>query len=323
MAENQALTTTGGQQKTLMQLLEGETMKNQFAMALPKHCKIDRFMRMALTCVRKNPKLLACTKESVFACLMDCSQYGIEPDGRRAHLIPYGTECKLILDYKGLAELVMRSGLVSTLHADIVCENDTFEFSYGTGGGLRHVPCLRGDRGKPFGAYSYAKMKDGSESYEFMTESDIMKIKARSPGARKPDSPWNHEQDQYEMWKKTPFRRHCKWLPLSAEIRDAVAKDEEADTIDAEFVDHGAGQAAAVTTQGRLPRLQDGKSVSAGRPAATIPPKHDPQELDEEPKEDKKPESAPEPAVHGGLTGATRPLGAAGTKKRTLANPGA
>jgi hypothetical protein len=38
--------------------------------------------------------------------LLDLSTFGLEPDGRRAHLIPFGDEVQLILDYKRLVELV-------------------------------------------------------------------------------------------------------------------------------------------------------------------------------------------------------------------------
>jgi len=33
---------------------------------------------------------------------MNCSALGLEPDGRRAHLIPYGRDVQLIVDYKGI-----------------------------------------------------------------------------------------------------------------------------------------------------------------------------------------------------------------------------
>ena len=311
--------------KTIMGILQSDSMKQQMAMALPKHCTIDRFMRLAITAIRKNPKLAQCTQESVFGCLMDLSQLGIEADGRRAHLIPYGNECTLIIDYKGLAELVMRSNMVSTVHADIVCENDVFEFGYGTGGGLKHIPCLKGDRGKPYGAYSYVKMKDGSESYEFMNEADIMKVKAGSPGAKSKSSPWNHPEHQYEMWKKTPFRRHTKWLPLSPEFRDAVEKDND-EPIDIDVVDHGTEPEP--TPKKKIPQVADGKPVTKKKPPATTikPPaaKEGPDGGSQEPPPDeqKKDDEEKKPAVSGGLTGATQPLGRkGGKKKRTLSNP--
>jgi len=330
-----AVATTGP--KTIIQVLQTDAMKKQMALALPKHCTIDRFMRMAVTSIRKNPALAECTQESVFACLMDLSQLGIEADGRRAHLIPFKKECTLIIDYKGLVELALRSNMVSTIHADVVCENDSFEFSYGSGGTLKHVPCLKGDRGEPYGAYSYAKMKDGSESYEWMNEADIMKIKAMAPGARTQNSPWNSKEliVQLEMWKKTVLRRHSKWLPLSSEFRDAAEKDNEA--IEADYIDMGTVPETPVPEKKVLPKVTHGKAVS--RASAKKPPVEEPPPQPEEDPAAGEPTDEPPtqteeevdalldgkepkaPAVKNGVTGAREPLGA--KKRRTLANPDA
>jgi recombination protein RecT len=168
------------------------------------------------------PKLAECTRESFFLAMMNCAFYGLEPDGRRAHLIPFKNrkvqpntvECQLIIDYKGLAELVRRSGDVSFLHCDAVYADDEFEVAYGTGGHLTHKP---GDdrTGKPKKFYSYVKLKDGSEDFDVMTLAEVERIRKRS---KSPDEgPW--VTDFSEMGKKTVFRRHSKWLPLSPESR--------------------------------------------------------------------------------------------------------
>lgn len=207
-------------------------MKAQFAMALPKHITPDRFMRVALTAINKTPKLAQCTRESLLACLMDCSALGIEPDGRKAHLIPYenrkaGTVvCQLIVDYKGLVDLARRSGEIADIHADIVCANDKFKYSFGSNGTLEHEPKL-GDRGEVIAAYSFARLKDGSVSYEVMDKDEIEAIRSRSRAGQA--GPW--VTDWTEMAKKTVFRRHSKWLPVSSEkMQEALEKDFDVPT---------------------------------------------------------------------------------------------
>jgi recombination protein RecT len=215
----QSLTTT---RKDIRATIEA--MAGQFAMALPKLLTPERFVRVALTCINKNPKLLACTRESLLACLLDCAQLGIEPDGRRAHLIPYGDKCTLIIDYKGLAELVRRSGEVSTLHAGIVYPSDEFDYSFGTGQFLKHRPSLSREEGeKPICVYSYIRLKDGSEDFDVMGIAEVEKVRQRSRAANA--GPW--VTDFPEMAKKTAFRRHSKWLPLSPELREKIEKDDE------------------------------------------------------------------------------------------------
>ena len=112
-------------------LIQSPDFLNAIHQALPDHIKPEHIVRIATTAMEKNPKIKTCTTASIINCLMDCATLGLEPDGRRAHLIPYKTECKLILDYKGLVELVFRTGLVSKIQADVVCENDQFSYNFG------------------------------------------------------------------------------------------------------------------------------------------------------------------------------------------------
>ena len=196
-------------------------MKQQFAAALPHHLTPDRFCRIALTALTRTPKLADCTQESLMRCLLDLSAYGIEPDGRRAHLIPYGNQCTLILDWKGLAELAMRSGIISKLHADIVCENDVFDYNLGEI--VQHKIDFKEPRGAMYAAYAMAVTKDGPVFVAVLSKEEIDGIRKRSKSGN--SGPW--QTDYNEMAKKTAFRRLAKWLPLSAEFRDAVDKDDD------------------------------------------------------------------------------------------------
>lgn len=208
-------------QVDLRTFISGDAVKEQIAKALPSICTPDRFLRVAMTSITKTPKLLNCDRNSFVSALLDCAQLGIEPDNRRAHLIPYGKTCQLIIDFKGLCELIMRSGKVSLIHADKVCEND--EFEYNAGKIVKHKIDFKKDRGEAYAFYAYAEMKDGSTKAEVMTLEDVNKIKARSKSAN--NGPW--VTDYNEMAKKTVFRRLSKWLPLSPEDAQVISKVEE------------------------------------------------------------------------------------------------
>lgn len=211
----------------LRNLITSEKYKSQFAMVLPKHMTADRFTRITLTCLTKTPKLAECTQQSVMLCLLNLSQMGLEPDGRNAHLIPYENrklgivECQLIVDYKGYVELVMRSGLVSRIHADKICENDVFEYDMGEV--KKHAPNFREERGKPYAYYVLVEMKDGSRKTEVMSLDEVDSIRKRSRASG--SGPWVTDYD--EMAKKTVFRRCQKWLTLSPEIRELLDKDDD------------------------------------------------------------------------------------------------
>jgi len=219
-----------GQQETngIRKWLGSDTLKQQLAQVLPKHLSPDRQARIAMTALTRTPKLADCDPASFFQCLLTLSQFGLEPDGRHAHLIPFENrkrgvvECQLIIDFKGLAELAMRSGKVSNIHADVVCEND--DFDYDRGELKRHKIDFRKPRGEVYAVYALVRFKDGSEKCEVMTREDVESIRRRSKAAN--SGPWC--TDWSEMAKKTVFRRLSKWLPLSPEFRDAVTADDDA-----------------------------------------------------------------------------------------------
>jgi recombination protein RecT len=225
--EQKALQTAKKPESTIQELIQSPDCKRQFAIALPKHLKPDRFVRIALTAITKNPRLAECTKASLISCLLDLSALGLEPDGRRAHLIPYRnnanntTICTLIVDYKGLVELAMNTKEVSNIHADVVCEKDRFVYNMGIV--EKHEIDFTQDRGKMYAAYCIITMKDSTKKAEVMTKDEIDGIRARSRA--KDAGPW--VTDYNEMAKKTVFRRASKWIKLSPEVREKIEKTDE------------------------------------------------------------------------------------------------
>lgn len=212
--------TLSKQGGTLKSILQSDGAKEQFQAVLPAHCTPERFTRVAITALTRTPKLQNCSKESFFKCLMDLSAVGLEPDGRRAHLIPYGKECTLVLDYKGIVELMRRSGDVVRIHSDVVCENDTFEHSKGEI--LAHSFDLKGGRGEMYAAYTEVTFKDGSTQSAIMSKEEIESIRARSKAGK--SGPW--VTDYNEMAKKTTLRRVSKLVTLSPEVQDVFEADQ-------------------------------------------------------------------------------------------------
>lgn len=244
---------------SLIAELTSDDRIKKLAAVLPRHLKVDRFVKICINQLNKNPKLAQCTPFSFFGSIGDLANLGLEPDGRRAHLIPYKQKgydgkpdtfiCQYQLDYKGIAELVMRSGLVSHISADVVRHGDLFVY---TKGQLKeHVPhYLRIDKDKPaeegdvFAVYSLVVMKDGSERVEVMSRRDVLAIRDGSQGWKAfkqygGQSPWDPKEPhkELEMWKKTAFKRLSKWLPLSSEIRDSFEKEDELEFPEQSFRD--------------------------------------------------------------------------------------
>jgi recombination protein RecT len=205
---------------TLRDNLNGDAFRDQLKAVLPRHLTPERMVRVASTALLKVPKLAKCDQASFL------SQWGLEPDGRNAHLIPFENrkrgivECQLILDYKGIVELMMRSGKVANIHADKVCRDDDFVFDCGQI--VRHRIDFSQPRGEPYAYYCIITMKDGTKKAEVMAKDEIDKIRKRSMSGN--NGPWVTDYD--EMAKKTVFKRASKWCQLSAEVADAIVYDD-------------------------------------------------------------------------------------------------
>jgi recombination protein RecT len=197
---------------------QSDVIKEQIARALPTHLKPDRFIRIALTALTKTPKLADCTQPSFFRCLLDLSSMGLEPDGRSAYLIPYGNECTLILSYTGLIELARRSGEITSIRSELVCEHDDFTWENGK---ITHKVDWRKPRGEIQAAYAEAILASGETQTATMTKDEIDGIRKRSKSGT--SGPW--ATDYGQMAKKTTLRRLCRLLPLSANIVDHIEKD--------------------------------------------------------------------------------------------------
>lgn len=203
-------------------LIQSDQVKSQLAMVLPKYLTPDRMARVACTAILKTPKLAECQPESLLQALMLCAQAGLEPDGRNAHLIPYGSQVQVIFDYKGLIALARRNG-VRNIATDVVCENDQFEWTRGADGlTFRHVINWREPRGNMYAAYCI--WRDGEQfDGECMTRSEIEDIRRRSKAGS--SGPW--VTDFHEMAKKTVVRRASKKWPLSPEAASAMVGDDD------------------------------------------------------------------------------------------------
>lgn len=185
------------------------SLSGGWAKVLPNVCTPERFARVAVTCMKKDSKLVEAmqTREgklSLAEAFMRCAELGIEPDGRRAYLIPYKNNITLIFDYKGIVELAMRSGLISSIHADKVCENDDFEYNIGEI--IKHKINFKKERGDAYAYYTVVTFKDGTKKTEVMSKFEVEAIKERSSawGAYKNTESFALGIPTTTKWRKRP-----------------------------------------------------------------------------------------------------------------------
>jgi recombination protein RecT len=208
--------------------IQSDAVKKQIAMVLPKHLTADVMARVVCTAILKTPRLAECRIESLLQSIMLLSQFGMLPDGRSAHLIPYFNtkancyDCQAIIDWKGKVARASQNG-VENINADVVCFNDKFTWKVTTEGlQFEHeIDFKNPERGDMFAAYCVWRHA-GKFSGVIMTKLEIDGIRKRS---KLPDKgPWN--TDYSEMAKKTVVHRASKLWPLDAKFAEAIEIQE-------------------------------------------------------------------------------------------------
>jgi recombination protein RecT len=219
-----------------------EKSVKEIGRALPSGMNPERVVRIALTCITQNPQLAECTPESFMGSLFVLAQLGLEPIAGRAYLLPFNNERKIgdkwetkkevqaIIGYKGFADLFYRHDSALSIDMQVVCQNDQFDYEYGTRPFLKHKPAT-GERGEVIGYYAVAILKGNATVFRYMTKEDCMnhgKTHSKTWDKKKnefyPSSPWAKEGDA--MCQKTVLLQLAKILPLSVETQKAISVDE-------------------------------------------------------------------------------------------------
>jgi len=197
----------------------------EISRALPRHMDGDRMARLALTVVRKTPKLAECSPESFAGALLTCAALGLEPGvNGEAHLVPYKRECQLIIGYQGYAKLFYQHPLAANIDAQAVYEADEFDYAYGTDPFLRHKPALRGDRGDVVAYYASARLTTGASAFVVLSPEEVKALRRGKVGSTDIPDP------QRWMERKTALRQLVKLLPRATTLAEAVAADERTGT---------------------------------------------------------------------------------------------
>ena len=200
----------------------------RFAQVLGNTMPVERLMRTVMISVERLPQLLECDRQSIFNAAMSAACLGLEVDGvtGQAYLIPFKGKAQLVIGYKGYVTMAARSGI--TISGGVVREGDLFEYELGSSAFVRHVPKL-GNKGRIVGAYASATAKDRPAVVSVLDIDELNAVKAKSPGAKRSDSPWNDPSIGFPaMCEKTAKRRLARSLPLNV-MHLAARMDEAVD----------------------------------------------------------------------------------------------
>ncbi len=196
--------------------------------ALPKHLNADRMSRIALTAFRRTPKLANCDPRSVFAAVIQASQLGLEPDTLgRSYLIPYGQECQFVPGWKGLVDLMNRSGQGS-VYTGVIFKDQVYRFIDGSKRELiieNETELV--DPSDITHAYAIGHIKGGMfPVIELWRMAKVLKHRDRynKVGAK------HYSFSNQEMYaRKVVLLQVLKYMPCSPELATAMALNDAAE----------------------------------------------------------------------------------------------
>jgi len=224
-----------------------EHNKKSMAAVLPRHVDAERLLKLGLSALRTTPKLMECTTESLMGGLMSCAQMGLEPNTPMGHayLIPFRnkqanrTDVQVIIGYRGLIDLARRSKQIVSIAAQVVHQNDEFEYEYGLDEKLRHIPAEGDGRGDITHFYAVAKLVGGGHAFEVMTRAEVERIRDNSQNYKFAQNKGNTVWGKHfsEMGRKTAIRRLFKYLPVSIEMAQASSFEAKVETGESQELD--------------------------------------------------------------------------------------
>lgn len=223
---------------------------------LPAHIAPQAFELSAMAALINSEKLREIVADqrggylSFVHSLAMCAHFGLLPDGVQAALVPYKGRVGFVPMYRGYVALMLRTGMIRSVHFDHICEGDIVEIDKGKlpPDDFSHkIDAFKIDTEErvPHVAYAYAWHKDGSRTeVVFMGRTKAEHIRdeyskayqnaqkarqdnprdfAENPWRDKYHSPW-HDEFQ-EMWLKSVVIRLAKRLDLSPILAELIAAD--------------------------------------------------------------------------------------------------
>jgi len=240
---------------TVDDILKAPAMLERFKHYAAKGLDPERLWSVAILAVNNTPALKRARPVELVKALMHVTSLGLEVNSPMGHayLIPFEkkktneVEIQVIIGYRGLAELMYRTGEVAGIEADVATVKEVngglFKYAKGTDQALFHQyhPERDEDRDQPAYAWAMVRFKDSKRppKFEIMPWKAITRIRNGSSGYQyaksKGEGSWTYRSNpwvahEWEMAKKTAVRRLAKLTRLSPELARALEIDEAGET---------------------------------------------------------------------------------------------
>jgi phage RecT family recombinase len=237
---------------------------------LKKHnIEPSQFVHIVVSEIKKNEKLLNAFQEnpsSMFASILAGAEIGLIPSEMLGefYLIPRKIDGKLtvtpLIGYKGMHNIILRSGEVTKVHTECVYEGDEFTPIYGLEPNIIHKPnfnVVRDSNTLKF-VYAVAKLRNGEYQFAVLSKGDVIKINQLSRYNN--DLYFNDKKDP-NMWmvRKTALFQLAKLLPKDFYAKKAIDMDGQLE----------GGAYLSLDDENNI-KIVDGKKIASTKQASVI-----------------------------------------------------
>jgi recombination protein RecT len=263
----------------------------------------DAFMATAIVAVKRNPDLLRCDRRTLHNAVTAAAQDGLMPDGKEGVIIPQWEKIKVngreqsILTARwqpmihGIRKRARELGDV-IIDAQVVHDNDYFDWAQGDNPHIDHKPEHRGERGPMICAYAIFRKGNEILHREVMLAYQIDAVKSIS---KQPNGVmWKNFED--EAWRKSVVRRGIKSVPSCPEkLRTIIERFDDLHTVDPDTtpalpppdaaprqIDAKATPQAAPSVDARATQRQRMIALRGGKAAEPLNPHPEPERSPEE-----------------------------------------
>ncbi len=309
--------TLASDHKTFRDLMMSPGVQEKLVASAAKGLDLDRLRELAISTVTRSPDLQKCTAASIVSGLIKAAQFGLELGGpaAEAYLVPFynstvgATEALMIPGYRGLIKLVLQSGEVESITAQVVYRGEECGIELGDNPSIRHIPSLTTERidANIIAAYMVARMKNGRNVVELMTRKDIERIRASSKA--KNAMAWTDWWG--EMARKSVVRRGLKYLPMQTNAKMLIEEEDSqlsstSDDLDSAIPVRGlaavtqklaAKQLANNATQEPAFDAETGEEIPSDFVDAESVPQQEPQQTQQPAPQQEKQSEAPKPTA--------------------------
>ena len=199
---------TESKELQLRKYMQGDQAIQRFTDLFGNEKVAKNYIGQVLIVVSQSKALADCEQKSILASALRAAalRLSVDPGLRQAYLVPFKGKCTLIIGWKGLKDMAIRTGRYSYIQTSPIYEGENMEQDRITG------QCkITGNRTSKtiIGWYAGFKMTSqygGFEASEYMSIEEIEEHKKQySKGASREDSAWKTAPKVMQM--KTVLRR--------------------------------------------------------------------------------------------------------------------